>query len=94
MSWSKSASGTAEQVKATCANWADEQKTTDQGMTQEAIDGHKQQVQAAAKCVTTLADALGDGVTYSISAYGHHNGDQSSASGGLSVNYTGFVQQS
>lgn len=88
MSWSKSAKGKRQDVKGAVSKWADEQAVTDAGMTQPAIDGHRNQVEASANAIGALCDTLPDHVDVSVSAWGHHNGQDASHSGGLSVSYS------
>lgn len=73
MSWSKSASGTAAEVKDTVSKWEEEVENSDRGFSASAavIAAHKGQVARCADAAENFADNAPEGHTITVSANGH-----------------------
>lgn len=87
MSWSKSASGTIDDIINAAANWPGEIDAVDKtyGASDELRAGHRRQANAALGAITEFAQELPEGRKLSAYASGHANGD---GTGNVSVQIT------
>lgn len=89
MSWSKSANGSASEVREQMAKWADEQKTTDASYSNSAgtAEGHTAQIGCVVETVEKFTSIALEGSAFNVSANGHHNGSGSSDQASVTVSY-------
>lgn len=71
MSWSKSTSGSAAEVKEAVKAWEASVAEADRSASEDVARLHAEQVRRCAALASTFADATKDGYGVSVSANGH-----------------------